>query len=102
MSCPVVATLSDLHDFPDRGSHAAIPAPARILLLGAPHTERGPLRPLSAQTPDMSARMTPLAGMLEDHFFRAVFIESIATASTMMPPLMMYCQYGFTPMYDRP
>ena len=50
----------------------------------------------------MSARMTPLAGMLEDHFFRAVFIESIATASTMMPPLMMYCQYGFTPMYDRP
>ena len=29
---------------------------------------------------------------------RAFFIESIATASTMMPPLMMYCQYGFTPI----
>ena len=69
----------------------------------AHRTRKGALlRPLSAQTPDMSARMTPLAGMLEDHFFRAVFIESIATASTMMPPLMMYCQYGFTPMYDRP
>ena len=43
------------------------------------------------------------AGPNAHHYLRrAFFIESIATASTMMPPLMMYCQYGFTPMYDRP
>ncbi len=32
------------------------------------------------------------------YFLRAYFSESSATAKMMMPPLMMYCQYGFTPM----
>ncbi len=33
-----------------------------------------------------------------DYFLRAYLSESRATAKMMMPPLMMYCQYGFTPM----
>ena len=42
--------------------------------------------------------MGPASRACTQHLRRAFFIESIATASTMMPPLMMYCQYGFTPM----
>ena len=36
--------------------------------------------------------------LYQDYFLRAYFRESSATAKMMMPPLMMYCQYGFTPM----
>ena len=36
------------------------------------------------------------------HFLRAYFSESSATAKIIIAPLMMYCQYGFTPIYVRP
>ena len=34
----------------------------------------------------------------ETYFFRAYFSESNATAKIIIAPLMMYCQYGFTPI----
>ncbi|POG31523.1 hypothetical protein AN195_04225 [Salmonella enterica subsp. enterica serovar Enteritidis] len=35
---------------------------------------------------------------LDNYFLRAYFSESSATAKMIMPPLIMYCQYGFTPI----
>ena len=35
---------------------------------------------------------------IERYFLRAYFSESSATAKIIMAPLIIYCQYGFTPI----